>query len=161
MNLQNATKETLEFLFEGYKLNPTAIFDISEVVEKYGLPLDEFGNLLLGNGWVRNQRFGGNSFSAQITLSGIEYINPGYFKSNLEQVVATLGLTGGSGSLMEALDFTEGKDFHRAFDLAKEFEHTGLFNQPIYLPGDIQLQLSLRGFEFYNSEQGASFMKGF
>ena len=73
MNLQNATKETLEYLFEGYKLNPTAIFDISEVVEKYGLPLEEFGNLLLGNGWVRNQRFGGNSFSAQITLSGWKF----------------------------------------------------------------------------------------
>lgn len=157
MNLQNATKEALEHLFQGYLLNPTAIYDISEIVNRYGLPLDEFGNFLLSEGWVRNQRFGGNSFSAQITLAGIEHISPGYFNSSLERVVSTLGLNGGSGSLMDALGFTEGKDFHRAFDLAKEFENTGLFNQPLYLHGNIQLQLSLRGFDYYQTE-GANFI---
>lgn len=158
MNLQKATKEALEHLYQGYLDIPTAIFDITEIAEDYKLPLDEFGSFLLSNGWIRNQRFGGNSFSAQITLKGIEYINPGYLNSNLERVVSTLGINGGSGSLMEALGFTEGKDFHRAFDLAKEFEKTFMFKQPLYLHGDIQLQLSLRGFEFYNSEAGARFM---
>ncbi len=157
MNLQKATNDALEHLFEGDLLNPTAIYDISELSKNYGFSLDEFGNYLICEGWIRNQRFGGNSFWAQITLLGIEHISPGYFDSNLKRVVSTLGLNGGSGSLMEALGFIEGKDFHRAFDLAKEFEKTGLFNQPLYHHGDIQLQLSLRGFEYYNNE-GATFI---
>lgn len=158
MNLQKATKDVLEQLFQGYLNKPAAVHDISEIINKNGLPLDQFGDLLLSNGWIRNQWFGGNSFSAQITLAGIEFINPGYLNSNLERVVSTLGINGGSGSLMETLGFTEGKDFHRAFDLAKEFEKTGLFNPPLYLHNDIQLQLSLSGYEYYNSEKGASFM---
>jgi hypothetical protein len=161
MNLQKATREALEHLYQGYLDIPTANYDITEIAKNYGIPPDEFGTFLLSNGWIRNQWFGGNTFSAQITLAGIEYINVGYLNSNLERVVSTLGIHGGSGSLMEALGFTEGKDFHRAFDLAKEFEFTGLFNQPVYLPGDVQLQLSLSGYEYYNSEKGASFMKGY
>ncbi len=61
-------------------------------------------------GQFRLQKWGLFGWNIQ---SGIEYINPGYLNSNLERVVSLLGINGGSGSLMEALGFTEGKDFHR------------------------------------------------
>jgi len=156
MSIQKSINEVLEHLFEGYQSNPTAIFDITEVIKEQNPTQDpnEFGTLLLNHGYIKNQQYRPTGFVCQISINGIEKIAPSYLNDKIEKVVSTLGISGGQGSIMEILEF-EDKNFQAAFDIVKYMENRGFIKQGIYHHNDIIIELSLSGKEYFDKNKAS------
>ena len=154
--MQKVITGILEFLFEGYKNNPTEVYDISVITKKHHVDAHEYGRFLLERGLIKNQMFLSDSFMCGITIGGIDLIDPNYLSESTSKIVSTLGELGGWKSVMKILDF-EPKDFQRAFDLVKFLEIKGLVDYQ-YQFNDIQIKLTLVGNDFYEKNR-ANFFK--
>lgn len=152
MNLQQVKSEVLKHLFEGYLKNPTGIFDVTEVIEKNGQNQHEFGKYLVEKGLVKNHQYRPTEFVCQISIDGIKEIAPEFLEEKKNTIISTLGITGGSGGIIEILDL-EPKYFQIGFDIAKYLEGTGLIEEGNYQHNEIYIGLSLEGKEYYETNK--------
>lgn len=151
MKSENFKHEVLQFLYQGYLDCPTCLFDITPIIDKYDYSMDLIFNELKASGWVRNLTNNGIHLMAQITLQGINAVDRNYLKTYTDKAVEFIGDNGGRGSLMQAFEITEGKDFQRVHDLAKYFEYHTFFSNPLFLFNDVQIGLSSAGQDYYET----------
>ena len=153
MSVEDAMKDTLTYLFEEYEKNPNAIYSIKQIAEKHKIDQHELGELLLESGWIRNQQLQPTDFICQITLEGIEEVDPDYVQDKVNQIVQTLGELGRS-DIVEILGYKP-ENYQKAMDLAKLLETKNLIQDTQYFfPGNnIITELSLWGRK-YVEEKG-------
>lgn len=153
MNLQKTKELVLKDLYELYKENPGGMKDVSDIIREQGEEPIEIGQYLGSSNLVRNGRIiSGTRFIAQITLDGIEEINPGYKNEMKEKVISSLGLLGGRENLMVILDF-EPKDNQKARDIASYLEDIRMIKKPLYTLNEIVVELSIHGREYYEENK--------
>ncbi len=152
MSLQETKNSVLLALFEGYSENPNGIYDLTGTITENGEDPHELGKYLVDHGWVKNQQYRPSTFVCQITMAGINEVAPEYIQDKTEQIISTLGINGGKESVMGILEF-EPKDFQKAFDLVKHMEGTGFIKEGRYMAGDIIIELSLEGREYYEEHK--------
>lgn len=153
MNIQEASKAALQYSFIKYKENPSRPVDLTESVLPTGFNPQVIGKHLLDEGFIKNPVYlPPNKFLCEITFNGINQISPEYIVDNTNKIISYLGMQGGSGSIMEILGI-EREKFHAAFQFAKYLESLGLIKEGIYVLGDVQIQLSTKGFLFYEENK--------
>lgn len=157
MNIRGMVNETLQYLFEGYEEHHGApIFDISPVAQKYNINPHELGQLLVQNGWVRNQRYLPTGFECSISLHGISEIKPDYFENHFSTIVSTLGVSGGEWmGTLEALGW-ERTEYQRAHDLAKALEAMNVVETQFHYD-EVYLKLTLTGRQYYEDRKPTFF----
>lgn len=157
MTLVLVKRAVLQYLFEIYQENPTAVCDITQIITNHQQDPHEFGKHLVNNGWVKNHQYRPQSFVCQISLEGINEIDPGYFESIKQDVISTLGINDGQQSIMEILGY-EPKNYQRAFDVVKSLEAEGWIKGGLYVSNDVIIELSLEGKDYYDQNK-AEFIK--
>ena len=105
MSLQSAKQAVLKHLFDAYEQNPSAIYDVTEVIRVEEQDPYEFGKYLVHRGWVKNHQYRATTFVCQISLDGINEIAPEYLEQKTETVISTSGTNGGPGSIMNILGY--------------------------------------------------------
>lgn len=155
MNVKDATKEVLTFLFEGYE-NDNSLYAISEIAIKHKIDQHELGRYLAEHGWIKNQQYRPKEFICQITLRGIEEIDSHYVRNKMDQVIQTLGESNTRMNIVEILGY-EPKDYQKAFDLVKFLELKRLIKDTRYFGSGNQIwaELSLEGWQYYNLHKPA------
>jgi len=152
MSALKTKKDVLQYLFDGYQENPTAIYDVTVMIKNHEQDPHEFGTYLVDNGWVKNHQYRPQSFVCQISLDGINEIEPEYMESIKQKVISTLGLTGGKESIMEILGY-ESKHYQKAHDFSKYMEAKGLIKDSLYLPNDVLIELSIESKDYYEQNK--------
>jgi hypothetical protein len=152
MSVQDAKREVLTYLFECYEKDDS-LYSITEIAQKHNIDQHELGKYLVERGLVKNQQYRPTAFICQITLDGIEEINPGYVREKMDEVIQALGESGSRGEVMEILGY-EPKDYQKAFDLVKYMEARSLLKATQYFGGgSIVTELSLDGREYYEKNK--------
>lgn len=155
MSLQKLNTETLQYLFDGYLNNPGAIYDITEIANKYNQNVHEYGSFLKERNWIKDGRFLPTTFECSISFDGIAVINPEYINDSCEKLLSTLATLGGQQSLMELLDF-EPQQYQRARDIANFLRDSGVI-EVIYTHNDSWVSFTEAGHDYYQ-QNGAHFV---
>jgi len=150
MNFNNAKKEVLEYLFEGYLANGgTHRFYIQHITEKYGIDSDKLGEMLVQDGLVKNQNYGlPGGFMGQITMAGIANVKPQHLLDNLSTVLSVLGESGNQLTGLMDILILETKDYQIAHDFGHYLYSRGIIEEPIFVH-DVYVKLNLRGMQMF------------
>jgi hypothetical protein len=148
MNLEKIAREALRYLFQEYQKAPTVVYSIDTVARRFKVDAVLLSDFMVENLWIRERWvYPNNSVSCRITIRGIEEINPSYVRHKLQQLIGTLGESGGSQSLMEILQYNI-EEYSIALDMVKQLESLGLVKSD-HPEGMIVVQLTDDGWKYY------------
>ena len=156
MNVSELKTHVLNWLYEQYKLNPTATWDIAVKLKEYELTapqeIIDLGFLLKKNGLVKdNSGTRGNTFFATISLRGIKSISSDLDSMEYHLLMELIQEGKDQLSLMEHFNF-EPEQFQRAHDFASYMKNRGLLECTFH-HSDVIVRINLQGREYYENNQ--------
>jgi len=153
MNLEKPGRYVLRYLFSEYKKGPSVIYPINEIVKKYAVDAVALSDYLLEKGWIRERWiYAGNEVACRITITGIERIDPAYFRKKVDQIIAGLASAGSPRALLEILEFNI-EEYAIASDFVNQLERLGLVK--IQNPDNtITVELTNAGRRYYAKKLG-------
>ena len=152
MNYTEIVAEVLKSLFAEYEKDPNKLYDIAPTIRGHGQDPEKFGSYLADHGWVKDDMRYPNQFVCRITITGIRIADPDYFEQKKSDVIYELGTNGTKMKIMEILDLPQ-EQFQKAFDICRYLEMTGYIKQGTYTHGDITIELSDKGQEYYDENK--------
>ncbi len=148
MNENKMVEECLTELFRCYlEDGGGGIYSLAEIIKKHGYTPEQGGNILVDNGWVKDQQFYITDFGAAISIQGINKINPHWMNDKVHKVMSTLYFTGGEWQGILAILEMPRKDYAIAFDISKILELMNLTELQRH-PDDIRVSLTQAGRDF-------------
>jgi len=153
MSLKKATADALAFLYSEYKKegNPGGV--ISPYAVENGIDEGELGTHLRDRGWAKEVRLMPRNVWGEITIMGINQVDPYVIPAKEIDVIEGLGKAGGRGNLTDIWDHDIGQ-FGFSLALANYFQDSGLIRieASFFAENQIVAVLSVRGKEeFQNS----------
>jgi hypothetical protein len=156
MDITAMLKDSLAYLFEGYcNSGGTGVFPLEGIAENYTVSANELGSMLKRQGWIKNPRFGATEFTCQISLTGIQQIQPNYFSDLISQALGVAGQINDWVGLIGSLPF-QPRDYQRAHDLGRVFELYHLAEVQ-YQAQEVYIKPTLEGLERYRREYSGGF----
>lgn len=126
MNLENAARSVLRYLFAEYKKGPSVLYPINDVCQKNNVDPVELSDYLLEKSWIREcWTYSNNIIACRITITGIQSIAAEYVRDRLDRILGSLADSGKSKALHEILEH-DLKDYPIALDLVNHLERLEL-----------------------------------
>jgi hypothetical protein len=157
MRIQEIKIPVLTHLFNEYiRMGGEGKVPVSNIIGTLGVDPIEGVDYLRSWGWLKEWAFS-PEIGATISFIGINEIERLWIRKMEEKVISTLGLSNGSGEILEILGFDRQKA-EIARDLAIWMRDKRLIEYLHFLPtGEIPIELTKEGWEFYEANKGYFF----